>query len=343
MELAQIPLPEPPGRCARRRLLPGVPFESVDASPEEYNCGAQSTGGGMNHLQPVIIVLLGVGALLALALLALLLGVSRTSALPFNPAFEASVSNSAVSVNADLSLRTVVSDGDHLPLTARFSFPAGSFDFAADKDINPQGQTVGSGSLTIDRDCDDDDDTFPFTLIEVKSDNQTKTEYQTVGLPGWGPQALILDGDLSTGHTLLVLMFFDLVDPCLQAPLDLTFTLDGMSSGSDVVVTNPGSPGSYTLSGIYDPNPSIHPETGAECANAIDDDSDGVVNDGCPTTGATAENPQCANTIDDDSDAVVNDGCPPSGAPESVCTGNADEDSDGFVNDGCPTVGGSED
>ncbi len=234
----------------------------------------------MNHLRPVIIVLLALGALLAVALLALLLGLSKTSAFPFNPAFEASVSSSAVSVNADLSLRTVVGSGEHLPLLAQFSFPAGSFNFGADSQIKPNGQTVGSGSLTIDRDCDNDDDTFPFTLIEVKSAQGDKTEYRTVGLPTWGPQTLILNGTQSTGHTIDVLMFFNVGGPpCLQAPLDLTFTFDGLSSGdSDPVVTNPSSLDVFKFAQRFGSAPSFTPDGKLPYAPRYDLNAAGGIN-----------------------------------------------------------------
>ncbi len=58
------------------------------------------------------------------------------------------------------------------------------------------------------------------------------------------------------------------------------------------------------------PNPTLG-ESGAQCANAVDDDNDGFVNDGCPAVGLP-EVPvvQCADAVDDDGDGAVNDGCP---------------------------------
>ncbi|OFW64318.1 MAG: hypothetical protein A2Y74_06850 [Actinobacteria bacterium RBG_13_63_9] len=46
------------------------------------------------------------------------------------------------------------------------------------------------------------------------------------------------------------------------------------------------------------------------CNNAADDDSDGLVNDGCPASGAAEASLQCLNAVDDDGDGLVNDGCP---------------------------------
>jgi acyl-homoserine lactone acylase PvdQ len=60
-------------------------------------------------------------------------------------------------------------------------------------------------------------------------------------------------------------------------------------------------------------------ESGAQCDNAIDDDGDGFVNDGCPAVG-TPEIPvlQCADAVDDDGDGFVNDGCPAIPNPDLV-------------------------
>lgn len=51
----------------------------------------------------------------------------------------------------------------------------------------------------------------------------------------------------------------------------------------------------------------------SDCADAIDDDGDGFVNDGCGGQGARETGANCANTTDDDADSKVNDGCPQRG------------------------------
>jgi len=75
--------------------------------------------------------------------------------------------------------------------------------------------------------------------------------------------------------------------------------------------------------------------------NAVDDDSDGKVNDGCPMmSGASETGTQCANATDDDGDTWVNDGCPQVGTksesntPE-LCDG-VDNDGDTVVDEGYP-------
>jgi acyl-homoserine lactone acylase PvdQ len=59
-------------------------------------------------------------------------------------------------------------------------------------------------------------------------------------------------------------------------------------------------------------------ESGAQCANALDDDGDGAVNDGCPAVGTPELLVQCLGAGDDDGDGAVNDGCPPVVGPDIV-------------------------
>ncbi len=54
-----------------------------------------------------------------------------------------------------------------------------------------------------------------------------------------------------------------------------------------------------------------------QCLNAVDDDSDLTVNDGCPTLGPPETGAQCLNATDDDGDGRINDGCPAVGDPET--------------------------
>ncbi len=88
------------------------------------------------------------------------------------------------------------------------------------------------------------------------------------------------------------------------------------------------------------------PETaGAQCTDAIDNNGNGLVNEGCAQVGATAEaGLQCTNNTEDDGDppGAINDGCLAPGAAETglQCANHVDDDADaGFVNDGCPPDG----
>jgi hypothetical protein len=79
----------------------------------------------------------------------------------------------------------------------------------------------------------------------------------------------------------------------------------------------------------------------AMCNNALDNDADGRVNDGCPPRDDAAESgAQCDDALDNDSDGMVNDGCPQVGTrPEAsyveVCDG-LDNDADAQVDEGYP-------
>ncbi len=89
-----------------------------------------------------------------------------------------------------------------------------------------------------------------------------------------------------------------------------------------------------------------YPSFPCDPRSKFDDDGDGVINDGCPTNGFTAESgAECNNdTSDDGEDSAVNDGCPPFGEVSEgsrvpgACT-PADEG--GCTNRGNPASGGS--
>ena len=92
--------------------------------------------------------------------------------------------------------------------------------------------------------------------------------------------------------------------------------------------------------------PEGEPESGTQCSNSLDDDDDGKVNDGCPTSGILSPETgkQCKNATDDDFDGLVNDGCPADtkGETGAQCSDSLDDDNDGKVNDGCKQVGAAE-
>ncbi len=81
-------------------------------------------------------------------------------------------------------------------------------------------------------------------------------------------------------------------------------------------------------------------ETLSQCDNQFDDDFDGLANDGCPQAGSIVESgDQCLNALNDDNadDLRVNDGCAGAGGREAGCLNRTDDDADGYVNDGCPS------
>lgn len=117
------------------------------------------------------------------------------------------------------------------------------------------------------------------------------------------------------------------------------------------VVTIPSGDTLSSSNVLFTPSSFIipGPEVNGQCANAADDDSDGVVNDGCSVL-ADPEIDQCLHAVDDDelddvagAGAAINDGCPTVGQPETSCVSDyLDDDSDGSINDGCAIVGATE-
>ena len=79
------------------------------------------------------------------------------------------------------------------------------------------------------------------------------------------------------------------------------------------------NPTYFPLSVEFSVAPGVAPAApeppGPLCANPLDDDGDGFINDGCPPVLGPEPPALCANAIDDDGDLVINDGCPARGAP----------------------------
>lgn len=73
-------------------------------------------------------------------------------------------------------------------------------------------------------------------------------------------------------------------------------------------------------------------ESGEQCSNAIDDDADGAVNDGCPAQGTAESGAQCSDALDNDYDSYVNDGCPKVWTPDPVSDYVFDIDKNGVIN-----------
>ena len=102
---------------------------------------------------------------------------------------------------------------------------------------------------------------------------------------------------------------------------------------------------------LDDDNDSIADSDEGQCGGAVDDDGNGLVNDGCPQVGPASEaGALCQNVSDDDSDGWINDGCPGS-SETSACGANSlnaasvpertdtagDDDGDGLTNEALPS------
>src|SRR5207249_1159784 len=122
------------------------------------------------------------------------------------------------------------------------------------------------------------------------------------------------------------------------------------SDAHGVEIAGNGATGNTVLGNIIgldigeaESGPLCNANLGFSLGKGADDDSDGVINDGCPAVGGAESGPQCSNSSDDDGDGVINDGCPQVGATAesgAQCLNSANDDSgdDSLVNDGCPSV-----
>ncbi|HVM52706.1 MAG TPA: calcium-binding protein [Acidimicrobiales bacterium] len=103
----------------------------------------------------------------------------------------------------------------------------------------------------------------------------------------------------------------------------LGFTQSYPGGWTKVVVTDAGN-GDDAVAFV---DGQLGGEDGEQCENAVDDDGDGVVNDGCPAMGANPGDPP------------VPENAPSNGGTPASCLNADDDDNDGFINDGCPIVG----
>lgn len=133
--------------------------------------------------------------------------------------------------------------------------------------------------------------------VTLEAQNRTVTFEPSLGVPSitvlGNPEAPAAAGPIS-----------DFCAPLLSDNIGLGHTMN-----------NPCTPAS--VQGTSCPGTQIFENRGyplfpCEVGNSYDDDGDGVVNDGCPQNGATAETgAQCNNNVSDDpEDSHINDGCP---------------------------------
>jgi uncharacterized protein (TIGR03382 family) len=101
-------------------------------------------------------------------------------------------------------------------------------------------------------------------------------------------------------------------EACNGVDDDCDGVCDGFQLGCSEVVSNCTSTQTSCPASDNPGDPShgpvMHAESGAKCANAVDDDNDTAINDGCPAVGAAET--ACNDNVDDDGDGTVNDGCP---------------------------------
>lgn len=194
--------------------------------------------------------------------------------------------------------------GTAAPVWTAVSYPSGYFAFTSascDMDFAP-GST--STIFLTQRNCQQDgfgncNAGSPFGYRIWESDNGGTSWTELTAANGSGVFANNRDGFVVT-----------------RSPLD------GAANAYDLYWGDGFGVYRQRCSTLSTPNCSFAAETGSQCTNAIDDDGDGVVNEGCPAVGPDTDgdgNPdpenegatpgQCKNATDDDSDGTVNDGC----------------------------------
>jgi len=141
---------------------------------------------------------------------------------------------------------------------------------------------------------------------------------------------------------------------CTDPDGDVDTVLDFFDNCPNAPNTNQADNDADSLGNACDPdddNDGISDVVEGQCGDSTDSDKNGLVNDGCPQVGSSAESgPQCTNASDNDGDGWVNDGCPGNSEAIGCGSGNmasrsrperldlaGDEDGDGISNEPLPT------
>ena len=144
----------------------------------------------------------------------------------------------------------------------------------------------------------------------------------------------IVELPLEQGNTIKVSRGERGSTPASHFNLDHIFDADGLGGYSFAVTTDSVSAylqPVYARDGDLQRNTFVGSiEIGAECNNAVDDDGDWKINDGCPKVGSKSETgTQCNDAVDagedTPADGMVNDGCPGRTlySPDLQVTGNS--------------------
>jgi hypothetical protein len=182
---------------------------------------------------------------------------------------------------------------------------------ACDGDVVPGAEVCGDG---LDNDCDGvvDDGCPEICGDELDNDGDGVVDD---GCPEICGDGLDNDGDGVVD------------DGCVCEADTLAFCYDGPAGTVGVGACHAGThlcnatgTGYGACFGDVIPSPEV-------CGDGLDNDCDGVVDNGCPEI--------CGDGLDNDGDGVVDDGCP------EICGDGLDNDGDGVVDDGCVCAPGS--
>jgi hypothetical protein len=268
---------------------------------------------------------LAAGVVLAIAAF----GWSGSASAPFEPTVDVVVSPTTPGARAAVSINSNVPAGHHTIRSLIALVPAGWTVNDA-----PNFDVVGSGTITIDIDCNGSPNTFNFSLVDKQAPGDELTTWEAA-IPGFMDLLFRVRIWAPGGYEVSVPFPWSF-HPGLVActPETFNFTVNGSSSSGAPVMTNPSSPGPYTFQMTYASQPAAgtHVVTRTDCV---------VIGSGAcptPTPGATAT-PGATPTPppgDADGDGVLDplDNCPnwPNPAQNSPPwpVGANDPDCDGF-------------
>ena len=263
--------------------------------------------------------------------------------------------------------------GDACDITYAAFSPAVTLNGGIDSSVTTVNYTSTGDPIAVNNLIQIDSEAMRVTAVNTGTNGLTVTR-ATYGLATAHTNGTaILKGDTthqvrSDGHWHAVI---DIVAKCVSASLPADDTDgDGFCDALETTLgsASGGSVGESAQSQSTGAGCTGTPSAGCEgpekngpenqCTNALDDDGDTFVNDGCPAVGGVQSEAgaQCTNAVDDDAtdDAVdvgsrVNDGCPVVGGEEpetgSQCLNDTNDDPiddpvafpEG-VNDGCPQI-----
>lgn len=198
----------------------------------------------------------------------------------FNPTLEiTSISDQAPGANADITFGTALPAGDHILGSYGLEIPPDNLVIANGRNVNDDSVTA-VGTMVVDEGCDGDIDNYgSFSLLDQDVSGPDAPVAEWLGtITDFGDTdpntvwtlRLVVDGSLTEGFSIAGAMT-NAIGVNFCTPQSFTITFCGLanpdpsatvcgSSSDPVVMTNPASPGTYTV------DSSIISEGGAQFA-----------------------------------------------------------------------------
>jgi Putative metal-binding motif len=170
-------------------------------------------------------------------------------------------------------------------------------------------------------------------LVAVKQGTKNPwdvRQYATVDLPGSNPGEYVTSGVYNPVRGEYYMLRY------AGGGVNTIYVYDGF--GGSTVTPPPaveicGDGIDNDKDGLVDEGCTVTPPPAEICGDGIDNDKDGLVDEGCTVTPPPAE--VCGDGIDNDKDGLVDEGCTVTPPPAEVCGDGIDNDKDGLVDEGC--------